>query len=164
MVGNWGRNGKSKWVGSKNRYHMLSTVDDTATAWWTGLCLCVDIWPMRDLPLGGVESRRSSIIVISYKEGPQKRVVISTGHVLRSPDTELEKAVIGPNVRWVGAGNRDEWELIPPVELSTTLAPDSPVPSSVRSTVYCSQSLAMHELPYWTLPNLASPPFSVLSN
>lgn len=54
---------------------------------------------MRDLPLGGVESRRSSIIVISYKEGPQKRVVISTGHVLRSPDTELEKAVIGPNVR-----------------------------------------------------------------
>lgn len=121
-------------------------------------CFCVDIWPKKDLPMGRAESIRFSIIVISYKEGQQKRVIIKTGRM------SWEVAIR----RW----RRHQWARCNMSEQETEInenwhrlwdwvqswLPTLQVSLSVGPTVFCPQSLVMHELTYHALPNTASLP------
>lgn len=139
MVDNWEKNGESKRKGNKGPYNTLSIADDTATAptVWTQPHLCVDLWPQRRIyPWAGVSQSDSLIIIISHKEGQEKRVTVSTDYRRWRSCYKC-----GKGSHWARCKMRKRRK-----QMCENLQPPIIKHSLVMPIVFCFQSLCMNFL------------------
>lgn len=124
MVGNWGRNGKSKWIGSKGQYHLLSILAALLhTLLYRQSCVYVntsDQWGVyTQTGLSGSDP--------PHKEGQQKRSVLAMW--AEGSCYGVEERSHQTDVRWI-RGRIQTWVRIyplPAVAPSTVMAPNNPV-------------------------------------